>query len=210
MDNNQKISICLGRQLGSGGSEIARFLAKELGFTFYDKEIICAAAAKSGYSTDIFEEKDEEKSDLHTFFSNLIPFVGSADFYGNHVDEDALFRILSETIQSIAAEENCIFVGRCAEYILRNRRDTMMSVFVCADDEDRITRLCEARNIKPNAARKLIATNDKRRAAFHDFYSNHQWGYASTYDLCINQSRLGLENTKHFILDYIRQRFDLR
>ncbi len=209
MSNDKKYSICLGRQLGSGGSEIARFLAEQLNFKFYDKEILCAAAAKSGYSTEIFEEKDEEKSELHTFISNLIPFIGTADYYGNHVDEDSLFRILSETIQSIAEEENCIFVGRCAEYILRKRADSMTSVFICADDEDRITRLCDSRGIKPAIARKLIATNDKRRAAFHDFYSNHQWGHASTYDLCINQSRLGIEATKHLILDYVRKRFNL-
>ena len=125
------------------------------------------------------------------------------------MDEDALFRILSETIRQIASEENCLFVGRCAEYILRERQDRLLSVFICADAEDRVARLCELRGIKPDAARKLIQTNDKRRAAFHDFYSNHQWGRAATYDLCINQSRLGMEGTKRFLLEYVKRRFNL-
>ncbi|MBP3773749.1 MAG: cytidylate kinase-like family protein [Bacteroidaceae bacterium] len=209
MAAEKHFSISLGRQLGSGGGEIARFLADKLNFKFYDRELLYAAAVKSGYSTEIFEKRDEEKSEFHSFISNLIPFVGTADYYGNHVDEDALFRILSETIRQIADEENCIFVGRCAEYVLRERKECMLSIFICADTEDRIARLCQLRDIKPEAARKLIQTNDKRRAAFHDFYSTQQWGRAATYDLCINQSRLGMDKTKEFLLEYVRQRFNL-
>ena len=209
MDKEKKYAICLGRQLGSGGHEIAKYLAGELGFNFYDKELLYAAAARSGYSTDMFEKNDEEKSELHSFISHLVPFVGTADFYGNHVDEDFLFRILSETIQGIAAEENCIFVGRCAEYILREKRGTMVSVFISADEGDRVERLCKLRGIKPNAARKLISSNDKRRAAFHDFYSSRQWGRASTYDLCVNQSCMGMENTKKLVLEFVKQRFGI-
>ena len=209
MDKEKKYAICLGRQLGSGGREISQYLSDQLKFTFYDRELLYAAAARSGYSTDMFEKSDEEKSDLHSFISHLVPFVGTADFYGNRVDEDFLFRILSETIRGIAAEENCIFVGRCAEYILREKKDTMVSVFISADETDRVERLCQVRNIKPNAARKLISTNDKRRAAFHDFYSSAQWGRATTYDLCVNQSRLGMEKTKEYVLEYVKKRFDI-
>ena len=206
--DNPKMVICLGRQLASGGSEIARYLAQELGFGFFDKELIYAAAARSGYSTDLFEEKDEEKSDLHSFFSHLIPFVGSADYYGNHVDEDFLFRILSDTIHQIATEENCVIVGRCAEYILRDYPG-MTSIFISADTDERIRRLCQSKEIQPASARKLLTTNDKRRAAFHDFYSSCQWGHASTYHLCINQSVLGMEATKSFVLDFVRRRYHL-
>ena len=209
MASNKFFSIALGRQLGSGGSEIAKYLAEQLGFNYYDRELLYAAAAKSGYSRELFEKSDEEKSELHTFFANLIPFMGSTDYYGNQVDEDSLFRILSDTIRSIADQENCVFVGRCAEYILRDRLKTMFSVFVSADPENRILRLCEERKIKPEAARKLILTNDKRRSAFHDFYSTNQWGHANTYELCVNTSRIGMENSKKMILDYVKQKFGL-
>jgi len=209
MDKDQRYAICLGRQLGSGGYEIAKYLADELHFNFYDRELLYAAAAKSGYSTDIFERNDEEKSDLHSFIAHFVPFIGTADYYGNHVDGDFLFRILSETIQSIAAEENCIFVGRCAEYILREKKDTMVSIFVSADMDDRVKRICKKQNIKPAAAKKIISSNDKRRAVFHDFYSTNQWGKAATYDLCVNQSCLGMEKTKELILGYIKTRFDI-
>ena len=202
-------AIALGRQLGSGGSEVAKYLSQQLNFTYYDRNLLNAAAEKSGYSSDIFERSDEEKSSVHSFLTNFIPFLGTGDYYGNPVDEDALFRILSETIRGIAEEENCIFVGRCAEYILRDRPKQLASIFISADTESRILRLCERRKIKPEHARKLIITNDKRRAAFHDFYSTCQWGRAATYDICLNSSRLGMEETKHFALEYIKRRFNL-
>ena len=209
MESKKCYSICLGRQLGSGGSEIAKYIAEQLGFRFYDRELLYAAAAKSGYDRKLFEKSDEEKSELHTFFTNLIPFISSTDYYGNQVDEDSLFRILSETIRSIANEENCLFVGRCAEYILRDHKNTMFSVFISADSEARIHRLCEMRKIKVEAAHKLIQTNDKRRSAFHDFYSTHQWGKASTYDMCLNTSRIGVDEAKKLILEYARRRFNI-
>ena len=209
MDNGKHYAVCLGRQLGSGGGEIAKYLADELGFSFYDKELLYAAAARSGYSTDVFERSDEEKGDLHSFFSHLVPFVGAADFYGNHMDGDFLFRILGDTIRGIASEQDCVFVGRCAEYILREKKDAMVSVFIVADEDDRVKRLCEKMKIKPAAAHKLIVSNDKRRAVFHDFYSTNQWGKALTYDLCINQSRFGMEKTKALVLEFIKKRFDI-
>lgn len=210
MADKKFYSIALGRSLGSGGSEIAKYLAEQLNLNYYDRELLSAAAVKSGYNQELFEKSDEEKSELHSFFTNLIPFMSSTDYYGNKVDEDALFHILSETIRSIAATENCIIVGRCAEYILRDHRDTMLSVFVAADPENRILRLCDKRHIKPEQARKLILTNDKRRSAFHDFYSTNQWGHANTYDLCVNTSRIGIEEAKKIVLAYAKQRFGLK
>lgn len=204
----QPYSVCLGRQLGSGGRIIGRQIADELGLQFYDKELIFAAAAKSGYSKELFEENDEEKSNFHTFLTNFIPFLGSTDFYGNQVDEESLFSILSQTIKELAQKESCLFVGRCAEYILREQT-RMTSIFISANAKDRIKRVAEHRKISNEAARRAIADNDKRRAAFHDFYSNYQWGYASTYELCINSSLLGLEGTKDFCVDFIRRRFNL-
>ena len=134
--------------------------------------------------------------------------MGSADYYGNHVDEDFLFRILSDTIHQIATEENCVIVGRCAEYILRDYPG-MTSIFISADTDERVRRLCQSKEIQPASARKLLTTNDKRRAAFHDFYSSCQWGHASTYHLCINQSVLGMEATKSSVLDFVRRRYHL-
>ncbi len=208
MENNEHFSICLGRQLGSGGHDIAKDLAERMHLKFYDKELIYIAASKSGYSRDLFEKSDEERSTMHTFFTNFIPFLGSTDFYGNQVDEESLFFILSQTIRELAESDNCIFVGRCAEYILREKK-RMTSVFISADAADRIERICKLKNISREEARKVIANNDKHRSAFHNFYSEKRWGEASTYELCINSSKLGLKDTEDFIENYIKTRFNL-
>jgi len=202
------IAICVGRQLGSGGYEIAKSIAAELNFRLCDKEVLSVASTKSGLNKDLFEKSDEEVSSLHSFLANLVPFIGTGDFYGNSVDEESLFRVLSETISEFAENENCVFVGRCAEYILRNKPE-MLSIFISADLDDRITRVAERRQIKPEAAKKLIVQNDRRRANFHDFYSSNQWGHASTYDLCINTSRLGKEASTKIVIDFIKKRFDI-
>lgn len=201
------ISVCIGRQLGSGGYIIGQKIAKELGLQFYDRELIYTAAEKSGYSKELFEKTDEERSAIRSFFTNCFPFLGNADFYGNQVNEEALFSILSQTIKEISEKENCLFVGRCAEYILRHHPN-MTSIFISADLNDRIVRIAEKRGVTPERAKHLALHNDKSRATFHDFYSNNQWGHASTYDLCINSSRLGLDATTDLIINFIKHRFE--
>ena len=169
MENPNTFAVCLGRQLGSGGHQIAKELAERLHLKFYDRELLYVAASKSGYSRELFEKSDEEKSSMHTFFTS-------------------------------------IFVGRCAEYILR-AKERMASVFISADAADRMERVSRDRGISRDEARKVISNNDKRRSSFHNFYSEKRWGEASTYDLCINSSRLGLDATRELIEGYIRQRF---
>lgn len=208
MDNQQTYAVCFGRELGSGGGLIAQQVAKQLHFKFYDKELIYTAASESGYSKDVFEDSDEEKSTIHTFFTSFIPFLGNTDFYGNQVDEESLFSILSQTIRRLAEEDNCIFVGRCAEYILRQKQ-YMTSVFISADFKDRIQHVMGYKNISAEHAKRVIENNDKHRASFHDFYSEKQWGMASTYELCINSSKLGIEETGNCVTSFIRKRFQL-
>ncbi|MBO4487575.1 MAG: cytidylate kinase-like family protein [Bacteroidaceae bacterium] len=202
------ISICIGRQLGSGGSSIAQSIADQLGFRYCDSEVINEASVKSGLSRKVFEKSDEERSTFSSILTSIIPFVGNVDFYGNNVDEEKLFRFLSQTINDFAERDNCVFVGRCAEYILRKKPD-MVSIFVSADIADRVERIAKLRNVTPEVAKKIITQNDRRRANFHDFYSSNQWGHAATYDLCINTSRLGQEASTEIIMNFIRQRFGL-
>ncbi len=211
MNEKQNIpyfSVCLGRQLGSGGYIIGQTIAQELGLKFYDKELIYAAAEKSGYSKELFEKSDEERSVIRSFFTNCFPFLGNVDFYGNQVNEEALFSILSQTIRELAGKNNCLFVGRCAEYILRHHPN-MASIFISADMNDRIQRIAEKKGVSHDRAKHLATHNDKNRAIFHDFYSNNQWGHASTYDLCINSTRLGVDETAKLAIQFIKTRFNL-
>lgn len=205
-----KYCLCLGRQLGSGGYEIARRLAGRLGLQLFDKEVLLEAAKASGVVPAMFLGSDEERSGRRRgalmgglFASGMRLWADSG--YTSAFDSKALFHIMSETIQRLAEEGNCLFVGRCAEYILRYRTD-VVSVFIAADKQDRIARVAHAEGIGEREAHRMINRVDKQRAAYHDFYAHGRWGQPSTYDLCINTSRCGLDDAVEIIVGYVKRR----
>ena len=130
MDN---LIISVGRQLGSGGCEIAKKLAADLGCKFYDRELINMAAERSGFNPKIFEQQDESHGTLKTLFGAFSGRLGRMfnEFYSNSMSQEELFQIQSEVIFKAAKTENCVFVGRCADYILRNKQG-LFSVFITA------------------------------------------------------------------------------
>ena len=205
---DKKVIISIGRELGSGGRLIGKQIAEDFGLRFYDKELLYLAAKESGFSEELFEKNDEQKGAFRSFFSNLIPFVGGGDIYGNQVSEEALFSILSDTIKNAAEKESCVFIGRCSEYILRDN-PSCLSFFISANKEDRIKRVQEYNDVSRDMALKILSSSSKRRAAFHDFYSSKAWGMASTYDFCFNSSVLGIESTTEVIESIIKNHFSL-
>ena len=208
---NQNYIICIGRQLGSGGKIIGEQLAKNLHIGFYDKELLNLAAQKSGLEKKFFEHADEKSSGgiLNSLLEFRVPIVGSSPLtFGSCLNSDSLFKIQSDVIRQLAQEQSCIFVGRCADYILRDypRR---IDIFISANKEDRINRLCELHNINEKQAEEMIEKGDKKRAAYYNYYSSKTWGYADTYHLCINSSILGIEETIKFIQEFITREFQL-
>lgn len=206
----QPFSICIGRQLGSGGRAIGHLLAERLGLAYYDREIMSRAAAESGFCTEVFERADEKKSLFRAFLGGVAPFFGSSEgLYANQLSDESLFRLQAEAIRTAAAERSCVFIGRCADYVLRDM-PRCVSVFVAADPDDRVSRICQHDACDRKTALRLMETGDRERAAFYNFYSAGTWGAASTYDLCINSSRLGAEATadviERFVLDTLERR----
>lgn len=198
----EKFIINIGRQLGSGGRAIGHILAKELNIAYYDKEILTLAAKDSGFSREIFERNDEHKGFFRAVLGSIVPQFGSGnEFYSNSLSEENLFRLQSDAIRKAAADHSCIFIGRCADYVLRDV-PRCVNVFIAADPEDRIERLCHLQNITRQEAKRLIARGDSKRAEFYNFYSSGTWGAADTYDLCINSSVLGTERTAAFIKEF--------
>lgn len=198
--------ICIGRQIGSGGLEIARLLSQKFSIPFYDKELLELSAKESGLSQDFLAQSDEMPS--KSFFSglptmNLSVFsdggLSSRGFWGS----DQLFRLQSDQILKIASQGSSIFVGRCADYVLRDHPG-MLSVFISADHEDRLGRLQKARQLSREDAQKLIERVDRKRSAYYNYYTYQTWGAAKTYDLCVNSSRLGIEGTAEMIASFIR------
>lgn len=199
--------INIGRSLGSGGRRIGRLLAKDLGISYYDREILMLAAKESGFRPEIFERNDE-KNHFFDSFGSMIPFLGgSQNFYVNELSNENLFRIQSEAIRKAAQKESCIFIGRCADYVLRDHQ-RCVNVFITANTEDRISQVCQNTGCTEDEAADIISKADKERADYYNFFSNGRWGNARTYDLCINSSVLGIEKTAEFIEQFVRTKLN--
>ncbi|MDL2213443.1 cytidylate kinase-like family protein [Bacteroides sp. OttesenSCG-928-N06] len=203
-----KFVINIGRQLGSGGKEIGEKLAKHLDISFYDKELINLASKESGLCEEFFEKADEKPSQtiIGGFFgSRFSLFTDNAMPYANYLSNDALFKIQSDVIRKLAAEKSCLFVGRCADYILRDH-PRAVNVFIASSVEDRIKRLIGNNNITEEEARDLIHRTDKKRSEYYNYYSYKVWGAASTYHLCVDSSVLGIEETVLFIEEFAKRK----
>ena len=199
--------INIGRSLGSGGRAIGRLLQKELNIAYYDREILNLAAKESGLCAEIFEHADEKNRFLRTL-GNMIPFIGGSEsFYPGELSEENLFRIQADAIRKAAADHSCIFIGRGADYVLRDF-PRCVNVFVTADMKDRIRAVCQHENVNEQKARERIEQVDKERARFYNFFTSGTWGAAATYDLCINSSILGMEGSADFIKQFALKKLE--
>ena len=207
-----KFVINIGRQLGSGGKAVGEAIAQRLGIGVYDKQLINLAAEQSGLCPEVFERVDEKES--RNLFSTLVaylrsPFVGSEYAGSNVLSNDALFKIQSDVIRDLAARESCIFVGRCADYILRDH-PRRVDVFISADDEARIHRLRSRTGCTEEEARSMMERGDARRADYYNYYSSKTWGAAATYHLSINSTVFGDEGTADFILEFASRKLNMK
>lgn len=206
MDN---LIISVGRQLGSGGCEIAMMLAKEFGCKFYDSELINMAAERSGFNPRLFANTDESHGPLRHIFGSFSSRIGrmGGTFYNNSISQESLFQVQSEVIWKAAHEGPCVFVGRCADYILRDS-SRLFSVFITADDDVRAQVVSERLGCDAVTARKFIYKKEAERASYYNYYTSKRWGASQSYDLCINSSMLGLNRTAELIAQIIRERFE--
>ena len=179
--------ITIGREFGSGGREFGRRLAEELGVEYYDKEIITAIAEKTSMSQDYVQEILEGKP--HPLFPITIgqsPFI-TDNFYIQQ--EQSIYLAQCEIIRDLAQKSDCVIVGRCADYILRDMKP--FRIFVYADIDSRVKRCLERnteseKHITDKEMKKKILKIDKNRAKYYDYYTGNEWGDKSNYDLCIN------------------------
>ncbi len=207
----KKFIINLGRELGSGGRVIGQKVAQRLGIEFYDKQLIKLAARQSGISADIFERVDEHsrRTTLSTLVSYLRnPFAGNEPTANSVMSAEALFAIQSNVIRGLAEQGSALFVGRCADYVLRDF-PLSINIFITASLVDRIERISELHSITEYEAQQMIERCDASRAEYYNFYGTGRWGYAASYHLCVNSSLLGVDATADYIVDFIRRRLSL-
>lgn len=203
---NRRRLITIGREYGSGGREIGERVAKLLGINFYDREIINLASQKSGLSLELFDKADEKRSFSlqsagFSLRTSLIDDMSTNYFLSN----ESLFNIQSEVIREIAQKEEAVFVGRCADYVLKDFCG-LLSLFIVSDIDDRIKRVSQRNNISLQTAANLIEKEDKRRASYYNYFSDKRWGESHSYHLSINSSILGIEGSAQIIAFAITQR----
>lgn len=206
--SSPKIIINIGRQIGSGGHIIAKSLAEEFDCAFYDKELLNLAAKESGFSEKFFEQNDEKKGFYKSMFHIQVPLMGENNFYKNDFSQENLYLFQSNAIRKAADEGSCVFVGRTADYVLRDYKNTV-SIFITASMDQRIQRVCKRLNCDRSTARKEIKSEEESRSSYYNYYTGKRWGHSESYDLCVNSSILGIDETEKFIAQFIRQRFDL-
>lgn len=195
---DKKLIINVGRQFGSGGKLVALALGRKLGIPVYDQELISKAAEQSGFSKELFAKSDEKRNLLA--LSSFIVDVGRFGSADNYVSDNQLFVIQSNVIRSIADKGSAIFIGRCADYILRDR--PCLDVFISASDEVRIKRVAERMGITPEQAESLMQKKDRTRETYYNYFTFGNWGVASNYDLCVDSSVLGIDGTADMIIDF--------
>lgn len=186
-----RVIINIGRQFGSGGRTVASLIGRKLGIEVYDNELLLKAAENSGVHPEFFRHNDERKR-FFTF-----------GYSQNAINDEGLFKIQSDAIRSIAENGSAVFVGRAADYVLRDLR--CLDVFVSAPLEWRKTLVAERSKLSSEEAEKLILRKDKTREYWYNFFTFGNWGVASNYDLCVDSSILGLEGTADLIIDFARR-----
>ena len=196
--------ITIGRQLGSGGKEVGLQLAEELGIKCYDKELLERAAKDSGLCQELFENNDEKPT--NSFLYSLVMDTYHPYGTGGMIDvplSQKIFLAQFETIKNIAKKESCVFVGRCADYALQDDYN-VTSVFISSDMDSKIKRICERNNVTPSKAQEMILKTDKKRASYYNYYTNKKWGVCSSYDLCINSGKIGIDKAVDVIMNYLK------
>ena len=189
--------ITISRQYGSGGREIGKLVAEKLGIPFYDSQLIKLAAEKSGFSEEHFE--DPEKNAGNSFLYSIAR--GMQHQYRTATPwsfEETVYNTQSDVIRSVAAQGPAVFIGRCADYILRSNPD-LFKVFIFADYEFRAERAVRVNGVKPEDVKETIKVKDKRRANYYNYHSDTKWGDAANYHISLDSSFCGIERAADII-----------
>ena len=187
--------ITIGRENGSGGRQLGSELAAALGVKCYDSELINETAKASGFAKSFVETHEEHRPG--SFLYSLV--TGGGVVADEQPFPVQIFQAQSEVIRTIAARESCVIVGRCADYILRDRKDCL-HVFICSDMASRARRIVERYGQTQKAPEKRLAEKDQKRKVYYKNYTGRVWGQAQNYDICLNSGALGVDTCTDMIV----------
>lgn len=196
--------ITISRQYGSGGREIGEKLAKELGIPFYDNEIITRAAKESGFAEAAFQRAEQKATNslLYSIAMGLNSYGNQEFGFSTLSIDDQIYLAQSEVVHKMADEGPCVIVGRCADYLLRDKKN-VVNIFIWATLESRVKRAVEVYDLPEHKAAETILKIDKRRANYYNYHANEKWGRADNYHLSIQSDYLGIDKTVQLLKNYI-------
>lgn len=201
-----KFVITISRCCGAGGTTVGKRLSKDLGISFYDKNLLSLASEDSGINEALFANADEKlkgsllfKVSKKVYQGELIP-PESDDFTTNQ----NLFNYQAKVLKELAQNESYVVIGRCADFILKDH-PKLIRVFLYAPYEDCVAHEMEKHCLTKKEAEKLIDKNDKFRSAFHKHYTGHDWMEMENYDICINTARVGYDGAVSIIEDHVKR-----
>lgn len=182
--------ITISRQFGSGGHTIARSVADRLGIAFYDSELITEVARKSGLSEDFIREHEEYASHSNSFLYQLAMSTTGSTGYPSVYQK--LYEAQTRVIEEIAEKDSCVIVGRCADFILRERTD-VLHIFIHADNEHRAAHILERYGATDKSTAQRIKDKDSRRRNYYRFHTDREWGVCANYHMALDSGCLGEE-----------------
>lgn len=194
-----QLIITLGRQFGSGGHEIAEKLAQKLGIKMYDRNILDEIANEKNIANHEYDKFDEKPK--------MKLFTRRVRGHSNSMEEH-IANMQFDFIKKRAEEgESFVLVGRCGEHVLKDV-DGVISIFVLGDKLIKAKRVMQKYCLDEVEAELKMARHDKNRKHYHNYHSDSKWGHSTTYDICINSSRLGIDQTAEVLYDYIQKRIE--
>ena len=196
MSDKSHLIITIAREYGAGGRSIAKQISEILGIPYYDKDIIKLTAEQTGFTEEMIKDTEEHDT-ARTIFNWFMP-TGSASGYDQAIIAQA------QTIRKIAAEGSCVIVGRGAEYILRDYTK-VVSVFVYADEEDKIKYAMENDGDNHDQAARRVRHIDAARESYYHYLTRGKWGDLRNYDLTFNSSPIGKAACADLIVDYLKK-----
>lgn len=206
----EKYVITIARQYGSGGRTIGEMLADKLGIHFYDKELMKLASEDSGINERLFNTADEKvkQSVFSKMFKTEKAYTGEviSPESGEFVSDDNLFNYQAKVVKELAERENCVIVGRCADYVLKDY-DHVLSVFIHGPKDFCMQEAAKKINLTGKELERFITKTDKERADYYKYYTGREWTDARNYDLCLDSSKLGFERCVEEIIAYMNVRF---
>ena len=201
--------ITIARSYGSGGKTIGKMLSEELGINYYNRDLIRLASEDSGIHERLFGAADERiklsmmlRRENSIYKGELIP-PESSDFISNQ----NLFNYQAKVIKHLADQESCVIIGRCADFILKERKN-VIKLFVYAPHENCVKTVMDMFSVDEKEAEHTIRSIDKHRSTYYKYYTGNDWENAKNYDLCLNSAELGFEKCVQIVKDYLKIRLE--